>query len=95
MVKNLGLVKAIFVGTLAPTNTSVLWYDTLNNVVKYYHSTLLAWIPLGSILPSYIDDASADAAAGGTAPAGFVYYNTSANKMKVKEGVSWKTVTTS
>ena len=42
---NVGLVKAIFVGTTAPTNTNVLWRDTSLNppLHKYYNTTTSSW----------------------------------------------------
>lgn len=48
--KNLGLVKAIHVGTTPPNNTIMLWYDTNIgvNVHKYYDTTLLTWKPLNT-----------------------------------------------
>jgi len=45
---NVGLVKAIFEGTTAPTNTSVLWRDTSLTIplIKQYNPTTSAWEPL-------------------------------------------------
>ena len=44
-LKNLGLVKAIFVGVQAPTNTSVIWLDTslTTPLHKYYNTTSGTW----------------------------------------------------
>jgi len=43
--KKLGLVKAIHRGTVAPTNTTMLWYDTNTGVNrhKYYNTITSAW----------------------------------------------------
>lgn len=47
-------------------------------------------------VPRFASDAAADAAvANGVGNAGSIYYNTTSNKLKVKENTSWKTVTTS
>ncbi len=48
--KNLGLVKAIHVGTTPPNNTILLWYDTNSgqNVHKYYDLTLSDWKALNT-----------------------------------------------
>jgi len=47
-------------------------------------------------IPKFASDAAADAAvANGVANAASIYYNTTTNKLKVKENTSWKTVTTS
>lgn len=45
--KNLGLVKAIFVGPSAPSNTNVIWRDTINGVHKTYNTTTALWEALG------------------------------------------------
>lgn len=46
--RNLGLVKAIFVGTTPPANTQVLWYDTslAAPVHKYYDTLTTTWISI-------------------------------------------------
>ena len=46
--KDLGLVKAIFERTTAPTNTSVLWRDTSLTIplIKQYNPTTSSWEPL-------------------------------------------------
>lgn len=41
--KNLGLVKAIFVGATPPDNTDVLWKDTTVNLHKAYNSSTGTW----------------------------------------------------
>jgi len=48
-VKNLGLVKAIHVGTTPPSNTNLIWYDnnTGVNFHKYYDVVGGVWVPLG------------------------------------------------
>jgi len=43
MSKNLGLVKAIFRQATSPVLTDVLWYDTVNKILKYFHTTTLTW----------------------------------------------------
>jgi hypothetical protein len=48
--KNLGLVKAIHVGTTPPTNTVMLWYDTNSgvNIHKYYNVVTTLWVALNT-----------------------------------------------
>jgi uncharacterized protein (TIGR02145 family) len=43
---NLGLTKTIFRQATAPAVTDVLWYDTINNVFKYFHIPTLTWTVL-------------------------------------------------
>lgn len=45
VTKNLGIVKAIFVGTTAPQNTNVLWRDTSLAIPlhKYYNQSSSQW----------------------------------------------------
>lgn len=42
---NVGIVKAIHVGTVAPTNTDMLWRDTslVTPIHKFYNETTLQW----------------------------------------------------
>jgi len=54
--KNLGLVKAIFRQTTTPTRTDILWYDTLNEVMKIYNHTSLKWVPLRLQLTGNVTD---------------------------------------
>jgi hypothetical protein len=48
--ENLGLVKAIHIGTSAPANTNMIWYDdnTGQKIHKYYNVTSAAWLPIGN-----------------------------------------------
>lgn len=43
---NLGQVQALYSGATAPTNTSLIWYDTVNLVQKFYNGT--SWEVLGN-----------------------------------------------
>lgn len=43
VVKNLGLVKAIQVGTTEPINTNILWFDENIDLHKYFDTTLGIW----------------------------------------------------
>ena len=56
--KNLGLVKAIHVGTVAPTNTQMLWFDTslATPLHKFYNTTTSSWEAL--ILAVLIDNST-------------------------------------
>jgi len=53
---NLGQVQAIWVGTVAPTNTTMIWYDTNVGVFlhKYYDINSSTWVTFpmnGAVLP--------------------------------------------
>lgn len=54
--KNLGLVKAIFRQSTEPVRTDVLWYDTINNVLKIYDSVALKWLPKNTQLSGGLTD---------------------------------------
>jgi hypothetical protein len=41
--KNLGFVKSIFRQTTSPVRTDVLWFDTINNVLRYWDTSALIW----------------------------------------------------
>lgn len=43
--KNLGQIKAIHIGTVAPTNITMLWYDSNVGIKahKYYDTTSSSW----------------------------------------------------
>jgi len=49
--KNLGIVKAIHVGTTEPTNTNMLWFDSNTgiNKHKYYNQVLSIWMYLSGV----------------------------------------------
>ena len=71
--KNLGLVKGLFKQTIPPTRTDVLWYDTLNNILKIYNASTMKWTPVEGkqIVASVTDNAPTseeiDSAVGMTA----------------------------
>ena len=44
--KNLGQVAGLYVGTTAPTNKALIWYDTSSNVHKTFDVGLNAWTVL-------------------------------------------------
>lgn len=48
--KNLGLVRAIHVGTTAPTNTYMLWYNLGDDKVYFYNVGTTAWVAIDSSL---------------------------------------------
>ena len=41
--KNLGQVEGLYIGSSAPTNTALIWYDTSSHAHKVYDTTLGAW----------------------------------------------------
>jgi hypothetical protein len=58
---NLGFVKPIFSQSTSPSRVDVWWYDTVNHVFKYFHTTKLMWVPIknlqidGSFIEVYDD----------------------------------------
>lgn len=50
MIKDLGQVAAIYIGTTEPVNYTLLWLDTNTNpgVYKAYDSNLKQWVPLAT-----------------------------------------------
>jgi hypothetical protein len=44
--KNLGVVKALFVGSIAPTNQAMLWLNTADHLHYYYNTVTSAWVLL-------------------------------------------------
>lgn len=50
MIKDLGQVAAIYIGTTEPVNYTLLWLDTNKNpgVYKAYDSNLKQWVPLAT-----------------------------------------------
>ena len=48
LTRNLGQVSAIFIGTSAPVNTTLLWYDTSlpSPIHKYYDTSISQWVTL-------------------------------------------------
>lgn len=56
MIKDLGQVAAIYIGTTEPINYTLLWLDTNTNpgVYKAYDSNLKQWVPLAT--QSWVQD---------------------------------------
>lgn len=42
--KNLGFVKAIHSGEIAPSNKEMIWFDTINKVHKVYNFDISEWV---------------------------------------------------
>lgn len=51
--KNLGQVEGLYIGPSAPTNNTLIWYDTSSHVHKVYDTSLSAWTVLS---PTVITD---------------------------------------
>lgn len=49
--KNLGQVAGLFIGTIAPTNHALIWYDSVTHVHKTYDTSINSWTVLD---PRYI-----------------------------------------
>ena len=49
--KNLGQVAGLFIGTIAPTNHALIWYDIVTHVHKTYDTSINSWTVLD---PRYI-----------------------------------------
>ena len=49
--KNLGQVAGLFIGTTAPTNHALIWYDSVTHVHKTYDTSINSWTVLD---PRYI-----------------------------------------
>ncbi len=47
------------------------------------------------VIGKFASDAVADSTVSGGTQSASMYYNTTTNKLKVKEGSTWKTITTS
>jgi hypothetical protein len=49
-IKNLGTIQAIWIGTTAPSNTAMLWYDTNTGIYKhkYYDIPTSTWLYLSN-----------------------------------------------
>lgn len=75
--KDLGFIQAIISGTIAPTNTMQLWYDTNigQNRLKYYNTILSTWV---GVYPRYVITIPSSGSASGvygdfTYDSGFKY----------------------
>ncbi len=47
ITENLGQIGALYKGSSAPSNTTLLWYDTNVNRQKYYNTATATWDILG------------------------------------------------
>lgn len=59
---NLGLVRAIHVSGVAPTNPKILWYDTVVNKHKYYNLVAQQWMLLAADVVDALTSTSATTA---------------------------------
>ena len=66
MAKNLGQVAGLFIGTSAPTNTTLIWYDSASHVHKVYNTSLSAWTVLDQQAISDVTYGELVSRAGGT-----------------------------
>jgi hypothetical protein len=60
--KNLGLVKGIFSQSTPPVRTDVLWFDTVNILLKAYDTVALKWLPHNIQLSGVLTDSNPSAA---------------------------------
>lgn len=64
--KNLGQVEGLYIGSSAPTNRTLIWYDTSTHVHKTYDTGLGAWTVLEQSSISAITYSALVSRAGGT-----------------------------
>jgi len=48
ITRNLGQVAGIIISSSEPENNQVLWYDTVNDLIKAYNAGSSSWDPIGS-----------------------------------------------
>ena len=46
MIKNIGQVSGLWIGNYSPQNTTLIWFDTGNNIHKTYDYSTGVWIPI-------------------------------------------------
>lgn len=46
MFKNIGQISGLWIGNYAPQNTTLIWFDTGNNIHKTYDFSSGVWIPI-------------------------------------------------
>ena len=63
--KNLGQVEGLYIGSSAPINTALIWYDTSSHVHKVYDTTLSAWKVLDQNIITAITYSALVSRAGG------------------------------
>lgn len=73
--KNIGQVAAIWINSVAPTNTKLVWYDTSNNVHRVYNTSTGQWDVLNPqiITNTTLQNLAATATLSGL-PKGKFYY---------------------
>ena len=64
--KNLGQVEGLYIGSSAPTNRALIWYDTGTHVHKTYDTSLGAWTVLEQQVITAITYSALVSRAGGT-----------------------------
>lgn len=82
--KNIGQVAAIWINSVAPTNTKLVWYDTSNNVHRVYNTSTGQWEVLNpQIITNVTLESLAVIATTSGLPIGKFYYLTDVGSLAI------------
>jgi len=91
VTKDLGQVAAVFLGTSAPTNPALLWYNTNNGLFYYYNLSMSTWQLLGTSSVQTVSTTAGIVASSTTPPSLITTYNrvdtVPTNNAKVQIGI--------